>query len=69
MKEPVAKEPVYLNDFTLWDITTRYSRCGQKSYYVIFVAPVHKIISVQEIYSGSLFLTYFFNVFKSQIKV
>ena len=35
-KEPVAKEPVYWNDFTLWDTTTRYSRCGQKSYSINF---------------------------------
>ena len=35
-KESVAKEPVYWNDFTLWDTATRYSRCGQKSYSIIF---------------------------------
>ena len=36
MEEPVAKEPDYWNDFTLWDTSTRYSRCGQKSYSIIF---------------------------------
>ena len=35
-KEPVAKEPVYWIDFTLWDTATRYSQCGQKSYSIIF---------------------------------
>ena len=35
-KKPVSKEPVYWNDFTLWDSATRYSRCGQKSYSIIF---------------------------------
>ena len=29
-KEPVAKEPVYWNDFTLWYTATWYSPCGQK---------------------------------------
>ena len=28
-------EPVYWNDFTLWDTATRYSWCGQKSYSMI----------------------------------
>ena len=55
MKEPVAKEPVYWNDFTLWDTATRYSRDGQNSYFIIFSVPVRKIISVQEIYSDSFF--------------
>ena len=35
-KEPVSKEPVFWNDFNLWDTATRYSRCGQKSYSIIF---------------------------------
>ena len=38
-KEPVAKEPVYWNDFSLLYTTTRYSRCGQKScsyYFFLF---------------------------------
>ena len=54
-KEPVAKEPVYWNDFALWDTTTRYSQSGQKSYASFFFVQVRKIISVQEIYSDSLF--------------
>ena len=54
-KEPVAKEPVYWNDFTLWDNATWYARCGQKSYSIIFFFPVGKIISLQEIYSDILF--------------
>ena len=54
-KEPVAKESVYWNDFTVWDTATRYSRCGQKSYSLIFLVPVRKTISVQEIYSDGLF--------------
>ena len=28
--EPVGYEPVYWNDFTLWDTATNYSWCGQK---------------------------------------
>ena len=36
IKEPVAKEPFYWNDFTLWDTATRYSRCGQKLYSRFF---------------------------------
>ena len=60
MKEPVAKEPVYWNDFTLWDTATRYSRCGQKSYSIILFVPVCKIISVHEIYSDSLFRVWSF---------
>ena len=55
IKEPVAKAPVYWNDFTLRGTATRYSRCGHDLYSIFFLAPVRKIISVQEIYSDSLF--------------
>ena len=44
-KEPVAKEPVYWNDFTLWDTATRYSRCWQKLYSIFFL--FHSIKSFQ----------------------
>ena len=37
VKEPVAKESVYWNDFILWDTATRYSRCWQKSYSIFFL--------------------------------
>ena len=64
-KEPVAKEPVYWNDFTLWDNATRYSRCGQKSYLYFFLDPVRKnhfstrdlfrqLVSPQYLYLGPL---------------
>ena len=55
IKEPVVKEPVYWNDFTLWDTAARYSRCEQKLYSIFFLVPVRKIISVHEIYSETLF--------------
>ena len=55
-KEPVAKEPVYWNDFALWDTATRYSRCGQNNHILWFsLVPVRIIISVQEIHSDTLF--------------
>ena len=47
MKEPVAKEPVYWNDFTLWDTATRYSRCGQILYYIIFSRFSRSVIAFQ----------------------
>ena len=67
-KEPVTKEPVYWNGFTLSDTGTRYSRCGQKSYSIIFsLVPVRKIISVQEIYSDSLFINLFIHRLRDRL--
>ena len=55
-KEPVAKEPVYWNDFTLWDAATRYSLCWQKlPFYTFFSFQSVKSFQHKEIYSDSLF--------------
>ena len=52
-----SKGASLLNDFTLWDTANWYSRCGQKSYSVIFISfQSVKIISVQKISSDTLFL-------------
>ena len=58
-KEHVVKEPVYWNDLTLCDTATRYSDVGRNHILYFFFVPVRKIISVQEIYSDSLFQEYF----------
>ena len=62
-KEPLAKEPAYWNDFTLWDTATIYSQCGQKSYSIIYLGRNHILklkSNHKRFFSDSLFQAFLF---------
>ena len=68
MNEPVAKEPVYWNDFTLWDTTQlNIPDVGRNHILEFVLVPVRKIISVKEIKICTIINYCFLSVWRKKV--